>query len=71
MLEGVCPRCGLREIGWALHFQRYQACPKCGVGLDIYENGKLIARGYSPFEAPEYILRPPSIAASSEEEETT
>jgi hypothetical protein len=54
MLEGRCPRCGACHIGWALQFERYQTCPKCGIGLDIYRNGQLVARGYSPFTAPEY-----------------
>jgi hypothetical protein len=56
MLEGRCPRCGVCQIGWALQFERYQACPKCGTGLDIYRNGVLVAKGYSPFTAPEYII---------------
>jgi len=50
-----------------LHFQRYQACPKCGAGLDIYENGQLIAKGYSPFEAGEYVIKQEPPAASERE----
>lgn len=56
MFEGICPKCGCRHSGWALQFERYQSCPRCGTSLNIFENGKLIARGYSPFEAPEYII---------------
>jgi len=68
MLEGRCPKCGTRHVGWALHFERYQACPGCGTGLDIYENGKLTAKGYSPFTAEEYVLKPPSAIPAAGEE---
>jgi len=57
MFEGICPKCGSRQVGWALHFERYQSCPRCGASLEIYENGKLIARGYSPFDAPKYVIK--------------
>ena len=66
MLEGRCPKCGTHQIGWALHFQRYQACPKCGAGLDIYENGRFVGKGYSPFEAEELIIKAPSQVTSEE-----
>jgi predicted nucleic-acid-binding Zn-ribbon protein len=56
MLEGICPKCGNRHVGWALQFERYQACTKCGTGLDIYEGGKLVAKGYSPFTAEKYTI---------------
>ncbi len=70
MLEGVCPKCGVRQVGWALHFERYQSCPRCGTGLDIYENGKLIAKGYSPFSAQEYKIKPPASSSPAEEANT-
>jgi hypothetical protein len=55
-------------VGWALHFERYQACPLCGTGLDIFENGKLVAKGYSPFTAEKYVIRPPfTIPAATEQ----
>jgi hypothetical protein len=68
MLEGRCPRCGICQVGWALQFERYQTCPKCGIGLDIYRNGQLIAKGYSPFSAPEYIVNTGSPALAPEAE---
>jgi hypothetical protein len=67
MLEGRCPKCGTRQVGWALQFERYQSCPICGTGLDIYENGKLVAKGYSPFSAEEYIIRPAPFVPSEEQ----
>ena len=49
--EGICPDCGANHYGWALLNPRYQTCPRCGVGLEIFENGKKIASGFSPFTA--------------------
>jgi len=69
MLEGKCPRCGTHRIGWALRYPRYQACPKCGAGLDIIENGRLISKGYSPFTAEEYTIDMPTEVPPSQEEE--
>jgi hypothetical protein len=53
-LEGICPKCGARYYGWALKNPRYQMCGKCGIGLEIMQNGEKIATGYSPFAAEEY-----------------
>ena len=58
MLEGCCPKCGTRRVGWALRFARYQSCPRCGAGLEITENGQPIGQGYSPFTADEYVIKP-------------
>lgn len=51
MLEGICPKCGIHRYGWALLNPRYQTCPKCGAGLDILEDGRKVAKGFSPFTA--------------------
>jgi hypothetical protein len=67
MFEGVCPKCGSHHRGWALHSERYQFCTKCGTGLDIYEDGKLIGKGFSPFTAQKLIINFPSKKASTEE----
>lgn len=53
VLKGTCPRCGVEVYGWGLSLPRHQTCSICGVGYIITENGKVVARGYSPFEAPE------------------
>jgi predicted RNA-binding Zn-ribbon protein involved in translation (DUF1610 family) len=67
MLEGRCPKCGNHQIGWALHFQRHQACPNCGTALDIYEDGRFIGKGYSPFSADELIIKAPPRVPTEEE----
>ncbi len=59
MLEGRCPKCGTSYFGWALRFPRHQVCPKCGVGLEILEDGKPVSRGYSPFTAKEHLINLP------------
>jgi hypothetical protein len=51
MIEGKCSKCGTLRYGWALLNTRYQTCPKCGSGLDIYKDGHLISKGFSPFTA--------------------
>ncbi len=66
MLEGRCPKCGTHQIGWALQFERHQSCPNCGTGLDLYEDGKLIGRGFSPFTAPELIIQPPRVPSEED-----
>ncbi len=66
MLEGRCPKCGTRRVGWALRFPRYQSCPQCGTGLEITENGQPIGQGYSPFTADEYVIKPRSEAPAKE-----
>ena len=50
---GFCPKCGIKRKGHALRIPRYQTCPKCGVGLEITEDGKYIGSGFSPFTADE------------------
>jgi hypothetical protein len=60
MLEGKCPKCGCHCVGWALANPRNQTCSKCGVGLEITENGLNVFTGYSPFTAERYIINPPS-----------
>ena len=59
MLEGVCPKCGIQRIGWALRNPRHQTCPKCGEGLQITESGRSITTGYSPFTAEKYLIDSP------------
>lgn len=69
MLEGRCPKCGTRFIGWALLNPRHQTCPRCGSGLEITEDGKKIGTGYSPFTAEKYYLDvPPNLRRSPAEE---
>ena len=55
---GFCPKCGTKRMGYALRIPRYQACPKCGAGLEIIEDGKRIGSGFSPFTAEEYNTKP-------------
>lgn len=59
MIEGRCPKCGACYVGWALRFPRNQSCSNCGAALIIYENGKRVAEGYSPFTAEKYFLNLP------------
>jgi len=60
MLEGKCPKCGTCYFGWALRNPRHQSCPRCGVGLDITENGVQLPKGYSPFTAEKHYVNPPT-----------
>ena len=60
MIEGRCPKCGARYFGWALRSPRNQSCANCGAALKIYENGKLVSEGYSPFTAEKYSINLPS-----------
>lgn len=53
VLKGTCLKCGVEVYGWGLSLPRHQTCATCGVGYIITENGKFVARGYSPFQAPE------------------
>ena len=57
MLEGKCKKCGAHYYGWALKLPRNQSCPKCGVALELYEEGMYISEGYSPFTADEYVIK--------------
>jgi DNA-directed RNA polymerase subunit RPC12/RpoP len=58
VIEGKCPKCGKQFFGWSLQNPRNQSCSNCGSGLLILEDGNLSVRGYSPFNAPEYKLKP-------------
>ena len=44
-------------MGHALRIPRYQACPKCGAGLEIVEDGKHVGSGFSPFTADEMNIK--------------
>jgi hypothetical protein len=48
MLEGRCPKCGIRYYGWALFDTKYQTCPDCGTELELKESNGTISEGYSP-----------------------
>ena len=65
MLEGICPRCGVRYYGWALRFPRNQSCSSCGTALEITEEGHDTFQGYSPFTAEEYFINLPTNAPHS------
>ncbi|UCE98031.1 MAG: hypothetical protein JSV74_01505, partial [Dehalococcoidia bacterium] len=54
---GFCPKCGVKRMGHALRFPRYQACPKCGASLEITDDGKHISSGFSPFTADEINIK--------------
>ncbi len=69
MLEGKCPKCGYRRIGWALRFPRHQTCPRCGIGLEITEDGRNFFTGYSPFTADKYSIDLPDNVSQSHDEE--
>ena len=58
MLEGICPKCGVRYYGWALRFPRNQMCGNCGTAVEVFEGDKKISEGYSPFTAEEYKIAP-------------
>jgi hypothetical protein len=45
----------------ALQFPSHQSCPKCGAGLQLFSDGKLVAQGYSPFTAEKHTVVPPSV----------
>jgi len=59
MLSAKCHNCGASYYGWALRFPRHQTCSRCGTGLEIIEDGRRIADGYSPFEAEEHSIGEP------------
>jgi hypothetical protein len=71
MLEGKCLKCGTYRCGWALLNPRYQTCPNCGAGLEITEDGRKIAKGFSPFTADRIDVNPtpkrPSQAAKEKD----
>ena len=60
MIEGRCPKCSYRCYGWVLRFPRNQSCPKCGTALEIYEEGRHVSKGYSPFTAEEHTVNLPT-----------
>jgi hypothetical protein len=67
MIEGRCYKCNRVYFGWALLEPRNQACPQCGAGLLITEDGKETIHGYSPFTAEEYKIKlPPQIISDPE-----
>ena len=47
-------------MGWALRSPRNQSCSKCGAALEIFEDGKRISEGYSPFTAEKYYIQQPT-----------
>ncbi len=69
MLEGKCSKCGVYRVGWALRFPRHQSCPKCGTGLEITEDGRRVAKGYSPFTAEKYVINLPNNIPSPPDKE--
>ena len=70
MLEGRCLKCGYCRAGWALRVPRNQSCPVCGAALEIYEGGKKVSQGYSPFTAEKYyISQPPDVPTSTDKTE--
>jgi uncharacterized OB-fold protein len=68
MLEGKCPKCGARYYGWALKSPRHQMCERCGIGLEITEDGHTFFIGYSPFTAEEYKIKSPPPIPSHQNE---
>jgi len=66
VLEGRCRKCGCCYVGWSLRFPRNQTCSNCGAALELYEDGKRLATGYSPFTADKYTLKSPDAARSQE-----
>jgi hypothetical protein len=56
VLEGRCLNWGYYCAGRALQSPRNQTCPRCGIGLEITENGWSISTGYSPFSADKYSI---------------
>ena len=69
MLEGKCPKCGYHRVGWALRFPRHQTCSKCGIGLEITEDGRSVSTGYSPFTADKYSINLPTNVPPFHDEE--
>ena len=60
MIEGICPKCGHYFVVWALWVLRNQMCSNCGAALEIYQDGKRVSRGYSPFTAERYRVNLPT-----------
>jgi hypothetical protein len=57
--QARCPKCGTRYYGWALRSPRNPMCEKCGLGLEISEEGGRAFVGYSPLTAEEHKLNIP------------
>ena len=66
VLEGRCRKCGCCYVGWSLRFPRNQTCSNCGAALELYEDGKRLATGYSPFTADKYTLKSPDADRAQE-----
>jgi uncharacterized protein (DUF983 family) len=49
LLEGKCPKCGLRRYGWALKTQPPKTCPNCGEVLEIKDIDDTISESQTPF----------------------
>ena len=65
----MCPKCGCCYVGWALRFPRNQTCSNCGAALEIFEDGKRISMGYSPFNAEKYSINLPADATTAQDRE--
>ena len=57
MLEGRCPKCGIRYYGWALRDSGHQTCPSCGRKLQIKDSNGTLSEGYSPFLIDKHLLK--------------
>ena len=55
VLEGKCPKCGLRRYGWALKTQPPKTCPNCGVLLEIKYIDDTIPESNAYFIADKYL----------------
>ena len=69
MFEGKCPKCGAKYVGWALRWPRHQSCARCGMALEITEDGQKFT-GYSPFTAEEYTITPPPSSTPADKKES-
>ncbi len=72
MIGGKCPKCGCWFLGERLRVPRNQSCTVCGTALDIFEDGKRISQGYSPFTAEKYYIEtPPNVSTPGQTEEVS
>ena len=70
VIVGRCPKCECWFLGERLRFLRNQSCSLCGSALEIFEDGKIISKGYSPFTAEKYHINvPPNVPTPSEKTE--
>ena len=67
MIVGKCPKCGCWSLGERLRFPRNQTCSMCGAALEVFEDGKKISEGYSPFTAEKYYIDMPSNVPTPDE----